>query len=311
MSEHDNDEEYLKNIVNNKENSKPSDDHIEKSDFKFSDNYDKFAFEAINILELPCGMFYPEGTKILVRAAKVAEIQAYSVVDNRNSHDIAEKMSDMLKTCVKVELPGGKTGSYSNLKIADRTYLIFYIRERTFQKGNMLNLECECDECGHTFETGLLRKHFVNGEVDESIMKYFDSLTKTFHFELNNGESVQIGLPTIGVERKLYEYVTKQVHAKKKPNMAYIKYDPFLIPNRSKITDEGIKKRLEKFTNMSEESFLFIEGFVSELEKYLGIKNVKNSCPECESEVHSEMRFPGGASTLFTVSNGFDQFIKK
>lgn len=331
MSEHDNDyeneegfgyedrddEDYLKQYVSGKDLGSDNNRDLEPPEeppvgghSKYS-GPDDFEYEMVPLEELPCGIFYPDGIKIMVRAAKVAEIQAYSVVDDKNIYDITEKMNEMLKTCVKVILPSGKNGSYFDVKDADRVYLIFYIRERTFQSGNNLKLDCECEYCGHEYSVNMMRKSFRKGEMPEDLAKYFDSTTRMFHFDLNNADSVSLGLPTIGIQKHFYEYIKDTVKEEKSPNMAYLKTDPFLIPNRSKISTEGIKKRIIDFKKMDPGTYQFVNGAINKIDDAFGIKEVVSKCPECKEEVHSKMRFPGGASALFVIPDAFDQFIKK
>lgn len=310
------DEDYLKQYVSGKELGEDNDRDKQEPDekIKYNTRAQKVGdseYEMVQIEELPCADFYPDGIKIMVRAAKVSEIQSYSVVDDKNMYDITEKMNDMLKSCVRVILPNGKAGSYYDIKDSDRVYLIFYIRERTFQSGNNLKLDCECDKCGHEYDINMERKNFVNGIMPDDLKPYFDTTTRMFNFDLNNSDNIQLGIPTIGIQKHFYEYIKEVVKEEKTPNMAYLKTDPFLIPNRSKITLEGIKKRVIDFKKMDLDTYQFINDAVGKIDDSFGIKEVKSKCPECAEETRSKMKFPGGASTIFVVSNSFDRFIKK
>jgi hypothetical protein len=42
----------------------------------------------------------------------------------------------------------------------------------------------------------------------------------------------------------------------------------------------------------------------------VGIKGLKMKCKECGAEVHTDLTFPGGASTLFELPNILDRFGK-
>jgi len=97
----------------------------------------------------------------MVRPAQVKEIQAYSMVDDENFYDIVEKMNHMLQSCIRIKYADGKMGSYLEIKDQDRLYLIFLIRELTFQQGNSLTVKakCECDESEIQIE--LSRDNFV------------------------------------------------------------------------------------------------------------------------------------------------------
>jgi hypothetical protein len=98
----------------------------------------------VDVKELPCSMFYPADSTLQVRPAQVKEIQAYSMVDDNNIYDIVEKMNDMLLSCVRVKYSNGQIGSYLDLRDPDRFYLIFLIRELTFQNGSTLTTKAPC-----------------------------------------------------------------------------------------------------------------------------------------------------------------------
>jgi hypothetical protein len=168
-------EEYLKKHLNSLEQNKGNDsngnipfvespkiDNTRASDLQF------FNFDA---KELPCGEHYPTGTLIMVRPAQVREIQAYSMVDDNNFHDIVEKMNDVLQACIRIKYPDGNVSSYLEIKDQDRIYLIFLIRELTFQQGNMLTVTKRCS-CGNDVQIELKRENFVFHETDEMLEKY-------------------------------------------------------------------------------------------------------------------------------------------
>jgi len=142
-----------------------------------------------DIRELPCGQFYPTGSLFMVRPAKVKEIQAYSMVDDNNFYDIVEKMNDMLQACVRIKYPDGKIGSFLEVKDQDRLFLIFLIRELTFQQGNTLNVNAQCT-CGKDISIELNRKNFSFHEIDEKLSKYFSPARNCYFFETKTGWSV-------------------------------------------------------------------------------------------------------------------------
>ena len=144
-------EEYLKQHIESLEGSDKSNtggffDNLVQTPQATGSRTTDLQFLSFDIKELPCGKFYPQGTTFMVRAAQVKEIQSYSMVDDNNFYDIVEKMNDMLQACVRVKYPDGKFGTYLDVKDQDRLYLIFLIRELTFQQGNSLavNVKCSC-----------------------------------------------------------------------------------------------------------------------------------------------------------------------
>jgi len=40
-----------------------------------------------------------------------------------------------------------------------------------------------------------------------------------------------------------------------------------------------------------------------------GIKEMKNPCPSCGVEVHTDMSFPSGASNIFVIPDAFDEYF--
>ena len=60
-------------------------------------------YHTIPTLSLPSGgMFYPEGTEISIRSAKVAEIRHFSTIDEANVLDIDEKLNQILESCIRI-----------------------------------------------------------------------------------------------------------------------------------------------------------------------------------------------------------------
>jgi len=136
-------------------------------------------FLSVDLKILPSGIFYKPGTQIKIKAATVSEVQAYSVVDDANMIDVTEKMNQMLSSCVKIIHPNASIGSYKDLKDADRIFLIFMIRELTFQQGCNLAKDVTCNSCGTDFKINFRStgnasqpKSFICYEMDEKLLKY-------------------------------------------------------------------------------------------------------------------------------------------
>jgi hypothetical protein len=264
-------------------------------------------FFNMDIRELPCGQFYPTGTLFMVRPAQVKEIQAYAMVDDNNFYDIVEKMNDMLQACVRIKYPDGKIGSYLEIKDQDRLFLIFLIRELTFQQGNSLAVTVKCG-CGNEMKIELNRNHFVFHDMDEKLEKYFNIATKTFQFRTINGKSFELSPPNIGLQKSFTDYIVKENQEKRTPNLAFLKIIPFMMPGRTSITVDGVKAKVKEFEEMDDISFQFLNAAVGKMT--IGISQLKGNC-ECGEEVRTDMQFPDGASGIFVVSDAFDAYIKE
>ena len=265
-------------------------------------------FLSFDIKELPCGKFYPQGTTFMIRAAQVKEIQSYSMVDDNNFYDIVEKMNDMLQACVRVKYPDGKIGTYLDIKDQDRLYLIFLIRELTFQQGNSLAVNVKCS-CGVENSLELKRVNFKFHPIDEKLDPFYDKGRNAFLFRTVNNKDFEITPPNIGLQKAFAEYIIKENNEKRTPNLAFLKIIPFMLNGRNTITYEGIKAKLAEFESLDDISFQFLNAAVSKMT--FGVKELSKICTSCGVEVHTEMSFPNGASGIFVIHDAFETYVKK
>ena len=282
-----------------------------------TEHYDVPSIEYSNISLniLPAGRFYPRGTKISIRACKVSEIQAYSMVDDNNFVDITEKMNELLSRNVLYINADGSKGSYKDIKDSDRVYLIFMIRELTFQGGNTLTKEVTCSKCTKEFfipfrstpgsDTPVT---FELHEANPVIDKFYNKETQVYELVYKD-VLWELAPPTIGIQEDFYAEIKRNVQADKKPDVAFMKIMPFLLHNKNTISEDGIKSKLKEFKAMDD--IVLFQGLNDVINKMtVGIKGLKMNCTECGMEVHSDLTFPGGASTLFELPNILDRFGK-
>jgi hypothetical protein len=260
-----------------------------------------------DIRELPCGQFYPVGTLFMVRPAQVREIQAYSMVDDNNFYDIVEKMNDILQSCVRIKYSDGRIASYLDIKDQDRLFLVFLIRELTFQQGNSLTVGAKCT-CGVESTIELKKEHFVFHNIDEKLAKFYNKTTGSYHFKTVNGKSFELTPPNIGLQKAFTDYILKENNEKKTPNLSFLKIIPFMLGGRSSITYDGIKAKLTEFEGMDDISFQFLNAAVGKMT--FGIKELKSNCT-CGEEVRTDMQFPNGASGIFVIHDAFEAYIEE
>ena len=261
-----------------------------------------------DIRELPCGQFYPAGTLFMVRPAQVKEIQAYSMVDDQNFYDIVEKMNDMLQACVRIKYPDGRVSSFLDIKDQDRLFLIFLIRELTFQQGNGLSVNNVRCTCGQENSVELKRGNFVYYEIDEKLVKFYNKGTGSYQFTTIHGKSFELTPPNIGLQKAFSDYILRENNEKRNPNLSFLKIIPFMLVGRSHITYDGIKAKLKEFEDMDDISFQFLNAAVGKMT--FGIKELKTKC-SCGAEVHTDMQFPNGASGIFVIHDAFEAYIKE
>jgi len=266
----------------------------------------------VDISSLPLGIFYKPGTLIKIRAASVSEVQAYSVVDDRNIMDVTEKMNQLLSGCIKVLFPNGSMGSYKDIKDGDRMFLIFMIRELTFQQGNSIAKEVTCKYCTHDFKIpfratssqtidGTFEKH----EMSEKLGKYYNQNIRAFEFDVEDAK-YRLAPPTIGIQEIFFDNIKGKVQREQNPNVSFMKIIPYMLWDRSSISDDGIKEKEQEFKRMNMKTFQILNQAVNLME--FGLKGLKMKCPSCGEEVHTEMTFPDGASSLFVIPDFFENF---
>lgn len=264
---------------------------------------DTLNYITVDLSVLPAGLFYKPGTQIMIRAASVSEVQAYSAVDDNNFLDVTDKMNEMLGRCVRIKHPGGIMGSYKDLKDNDRLYLVFMIRELTFQKNINLAKDVACPNCKHEFKIQFRStpspdspKTFVNYELDPELEPFFNKQDRTFDFVI--GEKLwKLAPPCIGLQEVFFGNIKDKVQTEKTPNVSFLKIIPFTLWDRKSISEDGIKAKEEEFKNMDMDTFLTLDEIVSKM--LFGVKELRQNCPACGEEVHTDMTFPKGASSIF------------
>jgi len=258
-----------------------------------------------DVNDLPCGKFYPVGTLLMIRPAQVKEIQAYSMVDDNNFYDIVEKMNDMLQACVRIKYSNGNISSYLDVKDQDRLYLIFMIRELTFQSGSSLAVTVQSGS--EEVQIELKRENFKLHEIDPKIEKYFDKSKNCYVFKTINNKEFELTPPNIGIQKSFTDYIIKENNDSRTPNLAFLKIIPFMLDGRSSITYDGIKAKLKEFEEIDDISFQFLNAAVGKMT--FGIKEL---CKVVNGqEVRADMQFPNGASGIFVVHDAFEAFIKE
>jgi len=306
-------EEYLKGFLENTtSNLEEMSTEISEMKDSLPPSSNSLDYLNVDLKSLPLGIFYQPNFKIKIRSAKVNEVQAYSVVDDKNFLDVTEKMNQLLSSCVRVELPNGKKGSYKDLKDGDRLQIIFMIRELTFQSGNSLAKDLQCNFCSHDFSIPFRAtansknpKTFESHEMPEELEKFFNKEGLYFEFNIDGG-SYKMAPPTIGIQEVFYDNIKNKVNEKKNPNISFLKIIPFLLYDRVTITDDGIKAKEDEYQRMEMNTFQILNHAVDKM--VFGLKGLVMKCPECDQEVHTDMTFPNGASSLFVVSDPFDYF---
>lgn len=263
------------------------------------------------------GIFYPDGTKIAIRAAEVKEIRHYSTIDEEDQLDIEEKLSYIIERCSSMEFPGEGVVSYKDLKQEDRFFIVMAIRDLTFTKGeNMIILKpykkCQnLPDCpfsgGIELRTGVLSSY----EIDPEIMKYYDPASRCFVFNPKKiAKRIEVSIPSIGVTQEITNFIKEAAKRKVEVDNGFVSIAPFLFSDWRGLNFDRILIKMREIDNFwtKEEFSLYFE--LSERIKVGTKLEVKLECPKCgEKEVTANITFPRGLRSIFVISDIFRELF--
>lgn len=111
--------------------------------------------------EIPSrGMFYQDSAIIKIRPLNVQEIKYLSTLNEMNSTDVINEILE--KCCIF------KNMVFEDLLLADREYLIFWLRANSFQNNNGYELNLVCDNCLENYRQHITLAEFPVERYDET-----------------------------------------------------------------------------------------------------------------------------------------------
>jgi hypothetical protein len=262
------------------------------------------------------GLFYPDGTRIAIRAAEVREIRHFSTIDEDDRLDIEEKLSYVLERCLRMDFPGEGVVSYLDIKQEDRFFLILAIRDLTFVKGEnsiilKTNKKCkETPECpfndGIELRTGVLGSY----DIDPKVMSYYNSETRSFIFDVKKINKVmEMTVPSIGVSNKISEFVIKSGIKGLDIDEGFLKIAPFIFKEWRELTIDSIKIKMRESDYWTKEEYSLYYELSDKIRIGTNLE-VKQKCPVCgDEEVTADINFPSGLRSLFVISDIFGELL--
>ena len=252
-------------------------------------------FLNVDLNTLPGSIFYKKGTRILIRSASVTEIQAFSVIDENSPIDILDGINNLLKSCIKYFQPNGNLGSYKDVKDCDKIFLIFMIRELTFQANNTLSKTIECDFCKsevvipYRATPSSIQRTFINYEINDKLVKYYDSDEAAIALNIN-GTIWHLAPPTIGLSECFIKDIKDKVQSGDATNRAFLTIIPYTMIGANSISIDGIKAKLKQFKSLDGDTFQILNKTIKLM--VFGINKLSMKCTNCEAEVLTDFVFP-------------------
>jgi hypothetical protein len=261
------------------------------------------------------GRFYPDNTRISIRAARVDEIREFSAIDENDIKDVTDKLTYMVSQCVKVYY-GNVPGSYRDLLSADRIVLILKIREITFLDGmSAIKLPVPANACEtvgcRPQESIIFNSTKLNFTTPSpEIEKYYDSVNKCYNVRTKSFGVITLFPPTIGVTSIVTNWIVEQAKEDKKIDAALTEILQYLVGNWRRLNGKSIFNILGDLSTWSTEKFTLVYRLIEKIN--IGIEfELKDRCETCGGEITVPITFPDGYKSLFvpTVSDFGDELL--
>ena len=301
------------NLGNIRDNKKEDDRYIDEELLRVNKlrDYHNIPLDCLPSL----GRFYPDDTRISIRAARVDEIREFSAIDENDIKDVTDKLTYMVSQCVKVYY-GNTPGSYRDLLSADRIVLILKIREITFLDGmSSIKLPVPANACetigckpqDHIiFNSAKLNFTTPSPEIE----KYYDSVNKCYNIRTKSFGVITLYPPTIGVTTIITNWIVEQAKEEKKFDAALTEILQYLTGNWRRLNNNSIFNTLGELSVWSTEKFALVYRLIEKIN--IGIEfELTDTCETCGGEITVPITFPDGYKSLFvpTVSDFGDELL--
>ena len=251
------------------------------------------------------GKFYRDDFEIHIRAAKVAEIRAFSTIDENNLKEVDEGLNNVVVSCCKVQY-GSQRGSYKDILEEDRIYLILSIRELTFKTGEQTLMmpigkkSCKSAQCKAQESVELRTNNLQFNNVIDSIEKYYDTVDRCYSVTTKNYGVIKMAPPTIGVMRAVTDYVRVREEKGQSWDKSTLAILPYLQREWRGWNDKDIFSTITSFQGWDATKYTIIYRLAEDMK--IGVKpEMGFPCQSCGEEVTVPLTFPGGIKALFII----------
>lgn len=261
------------------------------------------------------GRFYPENTRISIRAARVGEIREFSIIDENDPKDIRDKMTYIVSQCTRVYY-GNTPGHYKDILEDDRIVLVLKIRELTFidgqssikipvPEGACATVGCHPQEMVE-FNSNKLRFR----QPSQRLEKYYDSISRCYNIQTKNFGIITLIPPSIGVTTVIADWIRKQQLENKKIDASLVDILPYVIKDWRGFTERQVFAKITELAGWSVEKFALVSRLKDEIN--VGIEfEIIETCAQCGGELRIPVTFPEGFRSLFvpTISDLRDELL--
>ena len=252
----------------------------------------------IPIEDLPSGgIFYPQGTRINIRAASGGDIRHWSMMNETELSQIDDALNYIIERCVAISFPpGAGVATWKDLKEIDRFYLIIAVRDFTFTEGhNELKIAINENE-----NVVVKKDNITFIDLNEKILSYYNPDKRCFTFKANTpsvGE-INIYMPSVGVTQWLKSYIERKSRAQEAFDRDFITVAPMLIRDYRALTDKSYGELIFQTMSYGVYEWSLISKVKGILERAITPKMTYND--ESGAEQETPLNFRGGIKALFT-----------
>lgn len=258
----------------------------------------QLGWQPIPTKDLPTqGLFYPEGTVFSVRAASVAEIRHWSTLNEGDISSIDDMLNYVIERCVTIKSTG--PSSWKDIKEIDRFYLLLAVRELTFVKGEN-KLQVKVSET-NKLDVSKEMIDYIN--IDEQLMKYYDSSQRCFVLKFKSGKELKIDIPSVGVTQFLKNYINRKQQNQESIDEDYLNFAPFIIRDWRGLNDISYRQYVMDSNGWDK---IQISMMTHIRQKFIDTINpVIKYTEEGGAERTAPLNFLGGIKSILLVSDPF------
>jgi hypothetical protein len=271
------------------------------------------SWKLLDLRSLPSlGLFYPEGTELLLRSAKTKEIRHWSTIDENDPLDVREKINFVLNSCTKIKVPGGRPLNFNDFLEVDRYHILFRVYELTFpNQENKLWANIQCEKDSVVTRTQVLSANLKGFQYPEELMKWYSDEDRCFKIVSERlNETFYIYLPTIGVENKFRLKRQEDLNKGVEIDDAFYETGPYLIRDWRQLSSSVLTELKFNSTSWPDNKFVFIHKFTKQL-KDASLNKVISVCDKCKDTTESHIFLEGSFTVkdIFIISAGLDELI--
>lgn len=257
-------------------------------------------YHALDVQNLPsAGRFYPADASLSIRAARVAEIRNFSIVEENNILDIDEKLNYIVKNCIRFTSKS-KNLSYKDLLEEDRFFVLLSIRDLTFPEPENRLMTKGTNRDGEEFDVEIKSQYFQISKTPEEIEKYYDDVERCYNVQTKSFGTIKIKPPTIGVMEVITDYIKIKQVEKKQWDQSFLQILPYIQLDWRGFNDKSIFKGEVDFQGWNERKYMVVYKLAEKIK--VGIQ------PEMlvqhgDEEVLVPINFRDGIKSLFFIQD--------